>query len=90
MIIRRKEHPALGHIALDWLECGSPAVAAYTRVFENDRLVIFNNLSDGNQKVEVKLEGKVFTDILHGRVFSITADHLEIDLQPYEYLWLQG
>jgi maltose alpha-D-glucosyltransferase / alpha-amylase len=90
MIMARKEHPALRHISLDWLECDAPAVAAYTRVFENDCLVIFNNLSGESQKMRVKIQGDSFTDVLSGRVFAVQGEHLEITLHPYEYLWLEG
>jgi maltose alpha-D-glucosyltransferase / alpha-amylase len=90
MIMMRKRHPALGHVSLDWVDCGTPAVAAYARVFENDCLMIFNNLSDQPQKVRVKLQGDVFTDILHGDGFPVRDEYLEITLNPYEYLWLQG
>ncbi|OGO75870.1 MAG: hypothetical protein A3K41_09105 [Chloroflexi bacterium RIFOXYD12_FULL_57_15] len=90
MIAMHKKHPALGHGTLEWLECGSQAVAAYSRIFEKNRLVIFNNLSNACQKVSMQFQGQIITDILKGRIFFATDSLLEIDLKPYEYLWLQG
>ena len=89
MITTRKKHPALGHITLEWLDSGSTAIAAYTRVFENDRLVILNNLLNTKQKASIKLSGQNFKDILRGKTFTANNGILEIVLQPYEYLWLQ-
>ncbi len=88
MIAAHKKHPALGHGRLEWLECGSQAVAVYARVFEEDRLVIFNNLSNASQKVGVRLQGRACADILKDRIFPTTDGLLEITLKPYEYLWL--
>src|SRR5258706_10663712 len=89
MIVKRKEHPALGHVTLEWLECGSAAVAAYLRIFERDRLVILNNLSDVSQKIRVKRDGQRFVDILRGEIFTVKDGVLEVNLLPYQYLWLQ-
>ena len=90
MITVHKQHPALSRGTLKWLECGSQAVAAYSRVFEMDHLVIFNNLSNASQKVSVRLQGEICTDILKDRIFATTNGLLEIALKPYEYLWLRG
>jgi len=90
MIAMHKKHPALRHGTLEWLECGSQAVAAYSRIFEMDHLVIFNNLSNVSQKVSVRLQGEICTDILKDRIFATTNGLLEIALKPYEYLWLRG
>jgi maltose alpha-D-glucosyltransferase/alpha-amylase len=52
LIAVRKRHPAFGRGDLTWLECGTPAVAAYTRATVDERLFIVQNLSAENGGVE--------------------------------------
>jgi trehalose synthase len=90
MIMQRKGHAALGQGRLEWLEAGSPAVAAYMRLHESDRMLVFNNMSGQNQSVKIRLlEGQSFRDVLNGRMFITTDSTLELELEPYQYLWLQ-
>ncbi len=91
MIAKRKEHAALGRGELEWLECDTPSVAGYMRTFKTDRLIIFNNLSNQPQKVTIRLlDGQAFTNVLNGRGTITTDSTLELELAPYEYIWLQG
>jgi maltose alpha-D-glucosyltransferase/alpha-amylase len=90
MIAARKIHRTLGCGNLEWLDCGVSSVAAYSRTFDQDRLVILNNLSGKQQSVGVKLSGQIFTDVLTNKKFEAVHGQLQITLSPYEYLWLQG
>ena len=82
MIAVRKQHPAFGRGDFHWFEAGSPAIAAYTRHFQGETLLVINNLSDLPQVA--RLTGTYL------EVFS--SNSLEPDpsltLQPYQFLWL--
>ena len=90
MIATRKKHQAFGHGSLEWLDLETQAVAAYLRLCEGERLVIINNLSDQRQAVKLGLGANSFTDLLGGRVLTAKDGQLQVDLEPYEYLWLHG
>jgi len=90
MIAARKIHSALASGDFEWLVCGSPAVAAFVRHQEGDRLVILNNLSHSRQMISLRLRGESFRDVLSGRSFTLRHGLLKIELQPHEYLWLHG
>ncbi len=92
MIKVRKANPTLGWGDFILVESGSPAVAAYWRTYQDDALLILNNLSGSRQAVRVdlpagsKFEGK---DLFSGEKLSLSSlEHLELILQPYQYLWL--
>jgi glycosidase len=90
MIALRKKHEALGHGRLEWHPLDSNAIAAYSRQDGRDRLLIVNNLSGAEQSAELETSERTFTDVLRGRSFSAANGRLQVDLQPYEYLWLQA
>jgi hypothetical protein len=49
-----------------------------------------HNLSDRNQKFSysIKKSVKALTDLLTQQQYFPVGDHIEIDLMPYQYLWL--
>ncbi|HEX2696930.1 MAG TPA: alpha-glucosidase C-terminal domain-containing protein, partial [Anaerolineales bacterium] len=90
MIALRKKHQALGFGRLIWQDLDAKSVAAYSRVDEQDHLLVLNNLSKLKQKVNIRIEGKTFGDILKGKKFSARNGRLDIEMGPYEYLWLES
>jgi maltose alpha-D-glucosyltransferase/alpha-amylase len=86
MIAARKMHPAFGKGDYNWVDVGTQAVAAYTRYFTNETLLIINNLSDIPQVTydQQSFSGN-FHDVFTGNLFEISQT---IILQPYQYLWL--
>lgn len=92
MIQIRKGHPAFGWGSFSWAEAGSPAVAAYWRRHEDDRLLIVQNLSAFHLPVRIndpQLSGELPVDLLSNRKFSTTdSGSLELELEPYGYHWL--
>ncbi|MFH2102472.1 MAG: maltose alpha-D-glucosyltransferase [Chloroflexota bacterium] len=88
MITLRKTHPVLGYGELVWLDGTAPAVAAYRRTLPEEELIILNNLSNRPQTVRGIPQGEGMTDILTGKIFGETLRSGDIDLQPFEYLWL--
>jgi len=80
MIAIRKQHPAFGRGDFHWADFGASAIAAYTRQFQDETLLIINNLSDVPQTLS-PLPG-AYTDIFTGQAFKTLI------LQPCQYFWL--
>jgi maltose alpha-D-glucosyltransferase / alpha-amylase len=89
MVEARKKHLTLGCGDLEWLDSTTHAVAAYARNFQRERLIIVNNLSDAQQEIKIQVGAPAVTDILKNQTLAAPNGHLQIKLQPYEYLWLQ-
>lgn len=93
MIAIRKEHPALGWGSFTWAECDHKAVAAYCRIYADDRLLIVNNLSPMSQSVVLELpEGQLPTpvELLSGnRLAPASEGKLALKLEPFQFLWLK-
>ena len=92
LIAIHKQHPALACGELTWLDCGTPAVAAYLRIDAGERLLILNNLSNKPQQVSCALPDGVrgeSSDLFGGHTMSSLNGKLSMQLQPYEYRWLR-
>jgi maltose alpha-D-glucosyltransferase/alpha-amylase len=85
MIAVRKNYPAFGWGEFVWQDLGSNAVTAYSRRYQDETILVINNLSD--QVVEVALPASLqgYLNVLDGK--TVSAAHLS--LAPYQYLWLQ-
>jgi maltose alpha-D-glucosyltransferase / alpha-amylase len=82
----RKEHPELSLGSLTWIDVGNPSIAAYTRMFEGRRLLVMANLGSAREKAQpLSTVASLHRDLITGRLID-TA--LEIDLEPFVYLWL--
>ena len=89
MIAMRKAHPAFGRGDFAWVEAGSPALAAYVRTYENERILVINNLSDQPQEARI-LGGSAMPVLLGGPARLTSVDFSEpVTLEPYQYLWLE-
>jgi maltose alpha-D-glucosyltransferase/alpha-amylase len=87
MIAVRKRHAAFGGSSLEWVQIGSPRVAAYLRRNGDDAILVLGNLSHDGQSVVVPPQyRKDCLDLLSSSVVSLGA---ELELEPYSYLWLQ-
>jgi maltose alpha-D-glucosyltransferase/alpha-amylase len=99
MIKTRKSHPTFGNGGMNWAEAGSEAIAAYWRFDSQHRILIVNNLSVENQTAEIDLRGRKQVspiDLFTGEelksvkfVASSNGNRLQIDLKPYQYLWVE-
>lgn len=85
----RKEHPAFGRGEIQFLKmnhpCGKPNthILAYNRIFENDKLLVVQNLSDKPETVVVDDKSVKLIDLLSGKVFNET----NLEMEPYGYYW---
>ena len=87
MIAIRKQHAAFGGGSLEWIETGNPAISAYVRKHDGDAVVVFQNLSDAVQVVQIPADyQKTALDLFTNHSFSLGAS---LELRPYSYLWLQ-
>ena len=87
MIQIRKQYPAFGRGSMEWVETGNPAVAAYVRKYEDESLLILNNLSGSAQTITLPSEYCIDSkDVL-------TEAHVQLpstlELPPYSYHWLK-
>ncbi len=65
MIIIRKEQKSFGWGSFNWTDVGTKKVAAYTRNYEQDTLLVINNLSAMDQKINLS---QSHTDLLSERI----------------------
>lgn len=86
MISTHKAHKAFGWGDFEWINVGTNAVAAYLRNYQDESLLILNNLTDSEQAIHLPFELTPFAkDLLTGE--AITTSRLK--LAPYQYLWVK-
>ncbi len=109
MITARKQHRAFGRGGFEWvggrhLDASGPptAIAAYLRSYDEDRLLIVNNLSSSPQSVTLtlpddqsrvedprsKAEGTPINLLTGANLPPAENGQLALTLAPYQYLWL--
>jgi maltose alpha-D-glucosyltransferase / alpha-amylase len=91
MIATRKQHPAFGRGEFEWIDFENNRIAAFQRTFEGKMILAIHNLSDSEQGIVLKTKESVksLTDLLSQEVFTSKKEDIEIDLAPYQYLWLK-
>lgn len=93
MIAIRKASPAFGRGSFRWCDAGTPAVAAYLREFEDERILAIHNLSDQIQSAVIPIARARNIhplDMLSDRSLrALENNHLTLTLAPYRYLWLR-
>jgi maltose alpha-D-glucosyltransferase / alpha-amylase len=86
MIAVRKQHPAFGRGDFNWVNPGTQTIAAYTRQFQGETILVINNLGDTSQvALPPQALSGAYTDAFTGNSFAFSHP---ITLQPYQYLWL--
>ena len=87
MIALRKQQPAFGGAGLDWIETDNPAVAVYLRKHEGDTILVFNNLMDASESVQIPAKyQKIGQDLFTNQFYCLNET---LTLQPYSYLWFR-
>ncbi|MFM8321405.1 MAG: alpha-glucosidase C-terminal domain-containing protein [Chloroflexota bacterium] len=93
MIKMRKTHRAFGRGSFAWAEVENRAIAAYWRMLDGECLLILNNLSATAQVAEVRLaddQPRAYIGLLSGKKVNAENGVLNVALEPYQFLWLQG
>ena len=82
MIFLRKKNAIFGHGGFAWVSAPA-AVAAYTRQFEGEKMLILNNLSEEEQEFTLEED---YRDILNEKNIKKGI----FTLHPYQYFWLSS
>ncbi|MBU5479153.1 alpha,alpha-phosphotrehalase [Eubacterium sp. MSJ-13] len=81
----RKEKDIISKGSIEFIEKANKDVLAYKREYENDELVVLNNLTDGNVVIKMQQEWLEYRKLI-GNYQDIKTDNdrAEIVLRPYE------
>ncbi|RPJ25121.1 MAG: maltose alpha-D-glucosyltransferase [Chloroflexi bacterium] len=91
MVTIRKEHQAFGWGKFEWIDRQNDAIAAFQRTHNSETILAIHNLSGAKQKISYAIKKPVnsLTDLLTKKQFPVVKESLEIELMPYQYLWLK-
>jgi maltose alpha-D-glucosyltransferase/alpha-amylase len=91
MISVRKQHRAFSWGEFEWIDFQNNAVAVFQRSYNNETILAVHSLSDTKQRIlyPIKKSVRAMTDLLTEEEFVPRKEHLEIELGPYQYLWLK-
>jgi maltose alpha-D-glucosyltransferase/alpha-amylase len=89
----RKKHTVFGRGSLKFVPCENRRVVAYLREYENQTVLIVNNLSAFTQPAELDLrhhEGQVPVEMLGNHAFPrIGSLPYFLSLSPHSFLWFR-
>ena len=86
MMAIRKQYDVFGRGNLEWVMIDNPSIAAYTRKYQDESLLILHNLSGSTQTIELPAEYQVeYVDLLTKSEHHIAPT---ITLGPHAFLWL--
>ncbi len=86
MVSVHKAHRAFGWGSFEWVQTGSPAVAAYLRSHAQEKILVLNNVAATPQKVQLPFElTDKARDLINKDPVPTGAS---LSLQPYEYRWI--
>jgi len=91
MVATRKSNQVFGRGSFAWASVDTPAVAAYWREYEGERMLILNNLSGQALSGMVTLPEPIpaaFRSLLSGELSAAGGEGLRVELEPYQFLWL--
>lgn len=91
MIAIRKQHHAFGWGDFEWINCNNDQIAAYRRTYNGETILVFQNLGDQTQNISYKPKRsmKIRTDLLTKMEFTSIHGRVDMQLEPYQYLWLK-
>jgi len=90
MIAVRKAHRAFGRGTCEFLELENPTVLAYIRCFEDETILVVNNLSAFTQTVSLPMtgwSGDHPIDLLTQKEFPSLTLPFSLTLAPYAFYW---
>lgn len=91
MIAVRKQSRAFGWGHFEWVDLANEQIAAFRRTYGDEEILAVHNLSDSDRTISVPTKKPVtfMTDLLTGTEFPIANHTVQIELSPYQYLWLK-
>jgi len=88
----RKQNSTFGSGSLEWCNVADLSILAFKRTFQNETIVVINNLSDLDKKVsfqESELSG-VPTNLLTLQPHpEFKNGNIELELAPYQFIWFK-
>lgn len=93
MIAFRKANDVLASHTLQWIDCNTPAIAAYLRKSNDEIILAIHNLSGTPLSVDIPLKGlrvNQFIDLFSHQTYPGNQKSLEFKLNPYQYFWLKA
>jgi maltose alpha-D-glucosyltransferase / alpha-amylase len=86
LIALRKKYRAFGRGAARFVDVGNEHVLAYERAWEDERILVVNNLSASSQPIHLgAYKNSTGWDILNAVEFNFPP---RAQLEPHEFLWL--
>jgi maltose alpha-D-glucosyltransferase/alpha-amylase len=87
----RRQHHAFSWGEFEWIDVENNALAVFQRTYDQEAILVVHNLSDAKQSFTYPTKKSVpaMTDLLTQKQFDPVNERLEIELMPYEYLWLK-
>jgi maltose alpha-D-glucosyltransferase/alpha-amylase len=89
----RREHKVFGRGSLEFIPCHNRHVVAYVRAYQDQAVLVVNNLSRFSQPVELDLSryvGMSLTEIAGNVRFpTITALPYLVTLGPHGFYWFR-
>jgi len=82
LIALRQQHPCFGRGTFELLDTGNPAILAYWRKYQGERVLALHNVTEAAQKVTI--EDRSYVDLLTDKTYTSGR----LTLAPYQYLWL--
>ena len=83
----RKQHRVFGRGSMEWVITDNPSLPAYTRKYQDESLLIINNLSGTAQTLTLPPDYQAaYVDLLTNTQQDTAAG---LTLKPYAYLWLK-
>jgi maltose alpha-D-glucosyltransferase / alpha-amylase len=91
MLAIRKQYHAFGRGEFEWLDCQNDKVAVFQRTYDGETILAIHNLSDEEQSVSLKIKktAKSPTDLLTQKELLSGEGSSNVELAPYQYLWLK-
>jgi maltose alpha-D-glucosyltransferase/alpha-amylase len=93
MISVRRSARVLGNGSIEFLYPSNHRILAYVRSFENETVLVVNNLSSAAQAVELDLrrfKGSILIEMFGKNIFPRVGDlPYLLTLGPYQFYWFR-
>jgi maltose alpha-D-glucosyltransferase/alpha-amylase len=90
MLKIRKLHRSFGVGGIEWVDGQNDRIAAFHRRLKGESVLIIHNLSDSKEIFNIESSnGKEFREILTGELYERRGNRLIIELQPFQFRWLE-
>ena len=91
MIAVRRRHQVFGRGQFTWMDLANKHIAGFQRMYQDETIFAIHNLSNRKQPVSLLMKKPTtsMTDLLTEKQFDLRNENIEIELEPFQYLWLK-